>query len=147
MTKAKEKAAPVIGATFYFGSDALKTGFEKSAAFTNTVQEFSKDAGEAYLESAMIAGAGIQSINNEIYAYSQKATSDAIEATKVVMTTKSIPELFALQSKFAKSAFDGYIAQATKLGELYKSVAKNSFAPLEARAQAVGDFVSETINV
>jgi phasin family protein len=145
MTKAKQKAAPVIGATFYFGQDALKSGFEKTTAFCDTFQEFSKDTGEAYMESAMVAGAGIQSINNEIYAYSQKAASDALAATKAVMAAKTIPELFALQTKLAKSAFDGYVAQATKFGELYKSVAKNSFAPLEARALAVGELVSETV--
>ena len=142
MSKAKEKAAPAIGATINFGSDALKNGFEKSAAFASTAQEFSKDTGEAYMESAMIAGAGIQSINSEIYAYSQKAASDTVEAAKATMTTKSIPEFFALQSKFAKNAFEGYVAHATKIGDLYKSVAKSSYAPLEARAKAVGELVS-----
>ena len=57
------------------------------------------------------------------------------------MTTKSVHEAFELQSDFAKTQFEGYVAQMTKLGEIYVAAAKDSFAPIQGRVQAWVDTV------
>jgi hypothetical protein len=41
-----------------------------------------------------------------------------------------------LQSDFAKSAYEDFLAEATKLGELYASIAKEAFKPIESAAKA-----------
>jgi len=37
-----------------------------------------------------------------------------------------------VQSEYAKSIFDDYSAQVTKLGQLYADLAKDAFKPFEA---------------
>jgi hypothetical protein len=39
-----------------------------------------------------------------------------------------------VQSEYAKAAFEGYVAHATKLGELYVNLAKEAFKPYEGFA-------------
>ena len=41
-----------------------------------------------------------------------------------------------LQTDFAKSAFEDYVAELTKFNQLFTATAKDSFAPLQGRAQA-----------
>ena len=36
-----------------------------------------------------------------------------------------------LQSEFAKAQFEGFMAQATKMGELYRSLTKEAMKPVE----------------
>jgi hypothetical protein len=41
-------------------------------------------------------------------------------------------EALALQTDFAKSAYEDFVAEATKIGELYSSIAKEVFKPIES---------------
>ncbi|PPD20747.1 MAG: phasin family protein, partial [Methylocystis sp.] len=51
------------------------------------------------------------------------------------IAVKKIDEAFQLQSDFAKSAYEDFMAEATKLGELYTSLAKEAFKPIESAAK------------
>jgi phasin family protein len=57
------------------------------------------------------------------------------------MASRSVHEAFVLQTDFVKSAFEGYFAQLTKLGELFTTTAKDSFAPLKRRVAAITEIV------
>jgi hypothetical protein len=43
---------------------------------------------------------------------------------------KKLDEAIQLQSDFAKSAYEDFIAQATKIGEMYSGVAQEAFKPI-----------------
>ena len=47
-------------------------------------------------------------------------------------SVKSIDEAFGLQTAYSKTALETFIAEATKIGELYKTLAKDAFAPFAA---------------
>lgn len=139
MSKTKstaEKVSNTAEAGFYLGADSLKSGFEKTTKIFEGATEFGKDTVEAYVESATIAGKGFQAINSEAAAYSKQAIEDFATATKAVMGSKSIHEAIELQTSFAKSAFAAYVAQITKYNEKAIAVTKESYAPLQGRAEA-----------
>ena len=144
MTKAKtaaEKASATAEATFNTGTEAFKAGLEKAIASYDSVVGYSKDTAEAYMKSATIAGKGIESINIELYSYSKGAIEESIAAGKAVLGSKSVHEAFELQTEFAKSAFEAYVGELTKFGELVTTTAKDTFAPLQGRYQAWVDVV------
>ena len=139
MTKTKAAAEKTISAAetnFKVGAEALKTGFEKTVAAYDTVLSYGKDTAEAYLKSATIAGKGLETINTELYSYSKAAVEDGIAAGKAVLGSKSVHEAFELQSDYAKAAFESYVGELTKFGELFTATAKDAFAPLQNRYQA-----------
>ena len=82
------------------------------------------------MEIATVAGKGVETLNSEIYAYSKQSLEDSITATKAVMGSKSLHEAFEYQSDYAKSAFESYIGELTKFGELFAATSKESFASL-----------------
>src|ERR1700760_595134 len=123
------------------GAEALKTGFEKAVKGYDHFVGFGKETVEAYTKAANVAAKGAETLNSEIFAYSKQSMEDTIAATKALMATKSVHEAFELQTEFVKTQFDGYVAQMTKLGEMYVTVAKDSFAPIQGRVQAWVDTV------
>jgi phasin family protein len=144
MSKTKntaEKVSKTAEASFYMGADSLKTGFDKTAKIFESATEFGKDTVEAYVESATIAGKGFQVINGEAVAYSKEAIEEFAATAKAVMGSKSIHEAIELQTGFVKNAFAAYVAQVTKYNEKAIVIAKESYAPLQGRAEALTSVV------
>ena len=118
------------------GSEAFKTGFDKAVKNYDQFLGYGKETLEAYIKAANAAGKGVETLHNELYAYSKQSVEDSIAATKALLGSKSVHEAFELQSDFAKSAFDTYVSQVTKLGELVSSATKETIEPLQGRIQA-----------
>jgi len=139
MSKAKtaaEKTSASAETTFLNGAEALKTGFEKAVKSYDTVLGYGKDTVEAYMKSATVAGKGMETINSEIYSFSKDAIEESIAASKAILGSKSIHEAFELQTDYAKSAFEAYVGQLTKVSDLFTIATKQTFAPLQGRVQA-----------
>ena len=147
MTKTKtagEKATASAESALETGTAALKSGLEKTLQAYDAYLGYSKDTAEAVMKSATVAGKGVETINSEIYSFSKQSIEEAVAATKAVMGSKSVHEAFEFQTDFAKSAFEAYVAELSKISELSTTVAKDSFAPFKGRVQAWLDVVQTT---
>lgn len=144
MSRAKtaaDKAAATAEHAAANGAEALKAGFDKALKNYDLVLAYGKDTAEAVVKSATAAGKGVETLNSELYSYSRQSLEDSITATKAIMGSKSLHEAFEHQSDFAKSAFESYIAGMTRFGELFTATTRDSFAPLQGRAEAWLDVV------
>ncbi|MEJ1969561.1 MAG: phasin family protein [Rhizomicrobium sp.] len=147
MAKAKTAGEKINGTTetietaFKTGTEALKANFEKARKGYDQFLGFQKDTVEAYVKAANVAGKGAETLHNEIYAFSKQSIEDGIANAKAVMASKSAHEAFELQTGFAKSAFEAYIGEMSKLGELFVSTSKETFEPIQGRVQAWVDVV------
>ncbi len=70
---------------------------------------------------------GLQAITAEMMDYSTKSFEKSRVLFEKLITVKKIGEAIQLQSDFTKSAYEDYIAQATKIGEIYARLAKEAF--------------------
>src|SRR6201996_5202441 len=129
-------AAQTAETTFKNGAEAFKTGFEKAVKNYDHFLGYGKETVEAYVKAANAAGKGAETINSEIYALSKQSIEESIAATKAVLGSKSIHEAIEVQTDFAKTAFDAYVGQMTKLGQLFQATSKETFAPIQGRVQA-----------
>jgi phasin family protein len=140
MAKARTADEKINGTTetietaFKNGTETLKSNFEKAVKGYDQLLGFSKETVEAYVK-------GAETLHNEIYAYSKQSIEDSISAAKAVMASKSAHEAFELQTDFAKSAFEGYVSELTKISELFAATSKETLAPIQGRVQAWVDVV------
>ncbi|HEY1838164.1 MAG TPA: TIGR01841 family phasin [Rhizomicrobium sp.] len=134
-------SAQTAEAAFKNGADAFKTGFEKAVKNYDHFLGYGKETVEAYVKAANAAGKGAETINGEIYALSKQSIEESIAVTKAVLGSKSVHEAIEVQTDFAKTAFDAYVGQVTKLGQLFSETSKQTFAPLQGRVQAWVDAV------
>lgn len=145
-SKTNEKilnGAEHIEAAVKNGAEAFKTNFDKAVKGYDKFLGLGKDNLEAVVAAATVAGKGAETLHNEFYAYSKQSIEDSVAATKAVLASKSAHEAFELQTDFAKTAFDQYVSQVTKMNEIFAATAKDAFSPLQTRYQAWVDAVQE----
>ena len=60
-----------------------------------------------------------QAIAAEIADYSKKSFEESTAALEKLFGVKSIEKAIELQTEYAKTAYEGFVAEATKIGEMY----------------------------
>jgi len=95
------------------------------------VQKLGKDNVEAALKSFGAASKGCQAIAAEMTSYSKKWFEDGTAAVERLFGAKSLEKAIEVQTEYTKTAYESFVAQATKLGELYADLAKESYKPFE----------------
>ncbi|HTV37374.1 MAG TPA: phasin family protein [Xanthobacteraceae bacterium] len=74
---------------------------------------------------------GAQAIAVEVVDYSKKSTEGCAAAWEKLMGAKSLDKAMEVQSEYVKSSYEDFVAEATKLGELYVDLAKEAYKPFE----------------
>lgn len=99
-----------------------------------------KEAVDGLLKNYAEMTKGFQAIASETSEYSKKSVQELSGFMEQLMAVRSIETVYELQSKFAKSAYENFVAEATKIGGMYTDLAKSAYKPYElptARATAV----------
>jgi phasin family protein len=143
-TKAAEASTETLETAMRNGSEAFKAGFEKAVKGYDQFWDYGRDTIEAYVKAANVAGKGVETIQNEIYAYSRQSVEESISATKALFGSKSVHEAFEVQSDFVKSAFESYVSEMTKLHEIMFSTTKEALNPIQGRVQAWAEVVENS---
>ncbi len=91
-------------------------------------------AGEAALDMTLNAlglwTKSAQAIAIEVIDYTTKSAESSAAAWERLVGAKSLESAFEVQSQFARSAYEEFVAEAAKLGELYVEFAREAYAPL-----------------
>jgi len=118
------------------GNQAFKDNVEKSLAALNEVNAYSKKNLEAVVASVTAATKGAEALGAQVMAFSKKSMEDQVSAAKALAGAKSVQEAVELQTAWVKSAMEGYLAEASKMGETVASSVKDSVKPLNERVTA-----------
>jgi phasin family protein len=95
------------------------------------MQKLGKDSMETAMASFGALSKSAQAIAVEIADYSKKSVEGSTAAWEKLMGAKSLETAMAVQSEYLKSSYEGFVAEAAKLGELYVDLAKEAYKPLE----------------
>lgn len=96
------------------------------------VQNLSKQGLEAYAASAQALTKGFQTIAAETAEFSRKAFEKNSQFLESVVGSKSFDKAIEAQQGFAKDAYEAYVSQFTKIGEIATAAAKDAVKPFEA---------------
>src|ERR1041384_2051780 len=94
-------------------------------------QKLGKDNVDVAMKQFGTVSKGWQAIATEFADYSKKSFEDGSAALEKLFGAKSLEKGIEVQTEYAKSAYEGFLAQTTKFGELYTDLAKESYKPLE----------------
>ena len=95
-------------------------------------QQVGKENVDTALKSFGALSKGTQAIAVEVVDYSKKAIEDGSAALEKLFGVKSFDKAIELQSEYAKTAYEGFVAKASRIGELYADLAKETYKPYEA---------------
>jgi hypothetical protein len=105
------------------------------------LQKFGKEQLEAASSVTASLAKGLQTIAAETTEFSKRSIEANSAYIEQLLNAKSIDDTIQIQSEYAKSAYARLLAQITKIGDLYTSLAKEAFKPVESaltKFQAAG---------
>ena len=103
------------------------------------MQKFGKDGVEATLRSFDAYAKNAQSIAQELADYSKKSVDEGTKTVEKLFGAKSFENAIEIQNAYLKSAYEGFVSQATKVGSLYADLARETYRPFESQvAKATG---------
>jgi hypothetical protein len=96
-----------------------------------TFQKMSKDSLDNVMKSVEQSSKNAQAIAAQMADYSKASFEAGSGAMEKLMGAKSLDKAIEIQSAFAKTAYEGFVQHATKVGELYADFARDAMKPLE----------------
>lgn len=94
-------------------------------------QKFGKESVDASMTALSTLSKGVQAMAVESVDYSKKAFEDGTAALEKLFGAKSLDKAIEIQQAYVKGAYEGFVAQATKMNELYVDLAKQAYKPYE----------------
>ena len=95
------------------------------------MQKISREAMDAAMQSYGALSSGLQSATVELTDYAKRSYETGSKTAESLMGVRSIESAVQIQGDFMRSSYQGLVAQATKMGELVTSTAKQTMAPVE----------------
>lgn len=103
------------------------------------IQKLGKENMDAAMKTSGAVSKGVQAIAVEVADYSKKAFETGSTVMEKLVGAKTLDKAIEIQTDYAKTAYEAFVAHATKVGELYTNLAKEVVKPVEvafAKAQS-----------
>ena len=94
-------------------------------------QKIGKDGVDVALKSAGAVSKGLQAIASETADYTKKSFEAGSSAFEELLGARSLDKAVEVQSAYVKSAYEGYVGQVTRFGEIVADIAKSAYQPYE----------------
>jgi len=117
-------------------SQSFKDAVEKSLTTFNELNAQSKHNLEALVASATAATKGAETLGSQVIAFSKKALEDNVAAARSLSSARSVQEAVELQTAWAKSALETYLAEVNKASETVSASVKETLTPINSRVTA-----------
>jgi hypothetical protein len=98
----------------------------------DSMQGFGKDNMDVAMKSADVVAKGFQAIASEAAAYGQRSFEASSAAFEKLAAAKSVDAVVALQQDYVRAAYQGYVGQVTRFGEIMADIARNATAPYQS---------------
>lgn len=139
VTAGKENLEKAVRA----GSDAAaqamqmnKQGLEAAVKGFDDISKQSRRTLEALMNAGTVTTRGLETINAENMAFAKTQFDESVAAAKAMFGARTLQDLIDLQTGYAKTAFDAYMSQSTKVSEIATKLAQEAFEPINAQVQA-----------
>ncbi len=119
----------------YFGD--AKSQVEKASAQTMKAYEdaakFNKENLDAFVVASTTYAKGVESVSKSWAAFAQETFEASANVAKAMLGAKTLKEAVDLQTDFAKTTFDKFVAEGTKVSEASIKVTNEALEPINAR--------------
>jgi phasin family protein len=95
------------------------------------IQSFGKEHLDTVVASATTVQNGLQAIASAYGDYTKKSFEDTKSFVEKLSGVKSMDKAIEVQTEYAKSAYETFVAESQKIAGLYTDLAKQTFKPLE----------------
>jgi hypothetical protein len=105
--------------------------FEPLQKTTEDFQKASQANYEAAVRAYGEASKSFQAIGQELNDYAKSSFESAIRAFEQLAGAKSLERALEIQTNYAKTAYESWTAEVSKIGEMYQAAASDAYEPFE----------------
>ena len=95
------------------------------------IQSYGKEHLETVVVSATTVQNGLQAIASAYGDYTKRSFEDTKSFVEKLSGVKSLDKAIEVQTEFAKSAYETFVAESQKIAGLYTDLAKQTYKPFE----------------
>lgn len=96
------------------------------------LQKLGKDNLDIAMKSASALNKGFQALATEAADYSRHSIETGAKAFEKLVAASSLDKAVEVQSDYLRTAYQGYVSQATKVGEIVTAMACDAYKPYES---------------
>jgi hypothetical protein len=93
--------------------------------------KFGKEFMDNGLKSLASYSKGVQAIAVESTEYAKKSFESGSAALEKLVAARSLEKAIEVQTDYAKQAYESFVAEATRIGDLYAELFKDAYKPFE----------------
>jgi hypothetical protein len=105
--------------------------FEPLQKTTEDFQKASQANYEAAVRAYGEASKSFQAIGQELNDYTKSSFESATRAFEQLAGAKSLERALEIQTNYAKTAYESWTAEVSKIGEMYQAAASDAYKPFE----------------
>ena len=95
------------------------------------IQKAGKDSMDVAVKSMGVFTKGFQSLATETADFSKRSFETSAKAMESMFGAGSLDKAVEVQSAYMRTAYEGYVSQATKVGEIMSGMAREAYKPYE----------------
>jgi phasin family protein len=145
MKNETNKIADRVQAAFGDVNERARAQIERNTRIAEEMTELGRGNVEAIVASTKVAAKGVETIGQEVAEYSRKSFEEASAALKAFAEVKSPTDFFRLQSEFARTQFDGLVAETARFSETVIKLAGDVAEPLTSRYSVAAEKVKTAV--
>ena len=96
------------------------------------IQTMGKEGFEVAMRSLGAITTGAQAAAVEATDYAKRSLEQGSRAAERLMSVRSLDSLIQAQGELVRTAYEGFVSQATRMGEIAANTAKAAYAPVES---------------
>ena len=122
--------------------NAFANGWDANGTFEKLA-----DAGrqniEAFVAASSIAAQGFGEVNQAWVSFTKSAIERNSAAAEAMFSAKNPADAAEMQADWARSAFDNYVSESSKITEMAVKTANDAIAPIRARIDDTVENIAE----
>lgn len=107
---------------------------------------YGKESMDTILKSYSAATKGFQAVASEAADYSRKTYEANVAHVEALMSVRSLEAAIELNTSFARTSVESYLAELNKLGEMYSDFARQAYTPAQAAATKAAETVKANVS-
>src|ERR1700704_445990 len=107
----------------------ISPGRDSKMVKVEDIQQYGKEQLETAVASAATLQNGIQAIASAYGDYTKKSFEDTRSFVEKLSGVKSLDKAMEVQTEYAKSTYETFVAESQKIAGLYTELAKQTFQP------------------
>ena len=125
-TESYEQALNMTKEQVEKASEAFFKGYDEMSSMN-------KEGVDAFVKAGEVLTKGAESLGKAYFDFAQASAEAGVEATKAMMSAKTVKDFVEIQSDFARTSFDNFLSESTRLSEMSVKVANEAFDPLKSQ--------------